>query len=105
MGVLVSLPSQKGQAPGGAYAGSGLPTRGRLARSVAMMTQRPTIGSLRNSGRGRPRRATLAFSVCKIGESMRSVFDGCSIQHPSSKPIGLASVDLQLPVLDLRKDP
>src|SRR5262249_1712073 len=54
-GVLVSWPSQKGQKPLPGNSCSCLGPTGRLARSVAMITQRPTIGSLRNSGIGSPR--------------------------------------------------
>ena len=50
-GVLSSWPGQNGQSPsaatdGGTWANSD----GRRARSVAMITQRPTMGSLRSSG-------------------------------------------------------
>ena len=49
-GVLLSLPGQNGQKPPFIFTGSRLKSVGRLARSVEMMTQRPTIGSLRSSG-------------------------------------------------------
>ena len=42
---------------------SGLGVMGRLARSVAIITQRPTIGSLRSSGIGKLRRS-LAKKSC-----------------------------------------
>src|SRR5437762_4244183 len=51
-GVLPSLPGQKGQSPPVARTGSVAKSDGRRARSVEMMTQRPTIGSLRSSGIG-----------------------------------------------------
>src|SRR3990172_12245284 len=51
-GVLSSCPSQNGQYASDTRWGSPWNSRGRLARSVAMITQRPTIGSLRNSGIG-----------------------------------------------------
>src|SRR5208283_5877195 len=49
-GVLLSLPGQNGQKPPFIFTGSRLKSVGRLARSVDMMTHRPTIGSLRSSG-------------------------------------------------------
>src|SRR5262249_37901830 len=49
-GVLSSCPGQKGQTPVVGGACSTLKSTGRRARSVAMMTQRPTMGSLRSSG-------------------------------------------------------
>src|SRR5208282_1291513 len=49
-GVLFSLPGQKGQNPPFIFTGSRLKSVGRLARSVEIMTHRPTIGSLRSSG-------------------------------------------------------
>src|SRR6267378_1541177 len=55
-GVLSSWPSQNGHRGVPADGISTLGVIGRLARSVAMMTQRPTMGSLRNSGIGRLRR-------------------------------------------------
>src|SRR5262245_19379245 len=48
-GVLTSLPSQKGQKALPVGDGSFLTAMGLLARSGAMITQRPTIGSLRSS--------------------------------------------------------
>ena len=51
--MCCSWPSQKGHRSEGGK-GSALGGTGRLARSVAMMTQRPTMGSLRNSGIGNP---------------------------------------------------
>src|SRR5437773_1984685 len=63
MGVLSSWPSQKGQKPPSPDWGSGLGATGRLARSVAIITQRPTIGSFRNSGIGKLRRS-LAKKSC-----------------------------------------
>src|SRR6266480_1390094 len=51
-GVFASLPEQKGQSPPVARTGSVAKSEGRRARSVEMMTQRPTIGSLRSSGIG-----------------------------------------------------
>src|SRR5215470_174493 len=48
-GVSFSWPAQNGHGPEEGY-GSCFWGTGRLARSVAMITQRPTIGSLRNSG-------------------------------------------------------
>jgi hypothetical protein len=50
-GVPASLPSQNGQGAllWGAGAG-GLKSLGRLARSLAMITHRPNIGSFLNSG-------------------------------------------------------
>src|SRR6266480_6713743 len=55
-GVLSSWPSQNGHRGVPADGISTLGVMGRLARSVAMMAQRPTMGSLRNSGIGRLRR-------------------------------------------------
>src|SRR2546423_1732913 len=55
-GVLSSWPSQNGHRGVPADGTSALAVMGRLARSVAMMTQRPTMGSLRSSGIGRLRR-------------------------------------------------
>src|SRR5271167_1126375 len=49
-GVLLSLPGQNGQKPPFIFTGSRLKSVGRLARSVEIMTHRPTIGSFRNSG-------------------------------------------------------
>src|SRR5271157_2295749 len=49
-GVLLSLPGQNGQKPPFIFTGSRLKSVGRLARSVEIMTHRPMIGSLRNSG-------------------------------------------------------
>src|SRR5580658_4868038 len=49
-GVLLSFPVQNGQKPPFIFTGSRVKSVGRLARSVEMMTHRPTIGSLRNSG-------------------------------------------------------
>src|SRR5258708_7577839 len=50
-GVLSSWPSQNGQRPGSVLGCiSALKSCGRFARSCAMITQRPTIGSLRSSG-------------------------------------------------------
>ena len=51
--VLAALAEGAEALPAGS--GSALGPTGRLARSVAMITQRPTIGSLRNSGIGNPR--------------------------------------------------
>src|SRR5512139_2146149 len=48
-GVIRSLPGQRGHIPSRRGEGSGGNSWGRLARSVEMMTQRPTIGSLRSS--------------------------------------------------------
>src|SRR5262249_33583507 len=53
-GVLSSLPSQNGQNPEPEACASVFGTTGRLARSVAMITHRPTSGSLPHSGMGRP---------------------------------------------------
>src|SRR5258705_1783068 len=50
-GVLSSCPSQKGQRPTPTWVcASPLKSCGRFARSCAMITQRPTIGSFLNSG-------------------------------------------------------
>src|SRR5258707_929409 len=49
-GFPCSSPPKKGKKPPLIGTGSTFGPKGRLARSVAMMTQRPTIGSLRNSG-------------------------------------------------------
>src|SRR5271166_4445395 len=60
-GVLFSLPGQKGQKPPFIFTGSRLKSLGRLARSVEIMTHRPTIGSLRNSGT-----ANLGQTICYL---------------------------------------
>src|SRR5262245_18789877 len=54
-GVCASFPGQKGQVRGSTLASK---SDGRWARSVAMITQRPTTGSFLSSGNGptRPRR-------------------------------------------------
>ena len=50
-GVRDSSPGQKGQrVPADLVTGAGAKSEGRRARSVEMMTQRPTTGSLRSSG-------------------------------------------------------
>src|SRR5208283_6013154 len=49
-GVLFSLPGQNGQNPPLIFTDSRTKSVGRLERSVDMMTHRPTMGSLRNSG-------------------------------------------------------
>src|SRR4030095_867207 len=49
-GGLSSLPGQKTQLPPRATTGSVLKSDGRRARSVEMMTQRPTTGPFRSSG-------------------------------------------------------
>src|SRR5256885_14150816 len=49
-GVLSSLPVQNTHVPPRGRTGSVLKSVGRRARSVEMMTQRPTTGSLRSSG-------------------------------------------------------
>src|SRR5436309_14388263 len=67
-GVCSSWPSQKGHRPPAAGPGSPRGLIGRLARSVAMMTQRPTIGSLRSSGIGRPRPPTRRGEKVEQGE-------------------------------------
>ena len=51
-GVRDSSPGQKGQRPFDFATGAGAKSEGRRARSVEMMTQRPTTGSLRSSGTG-----------------------------------------------------
>src|SRR5262249_45574207 len=52
-GALSSAPGQNGQNSDGARGcGSRRCSRGRLARSVEMMTQRPTMGSFLSSGKG-----------------------------------------------------
>src|SRR5271166_6863532 len=51
-GVLPSLPGQNGQKPPFILTDSRTKSVGRLERSVDMMTHRPTMGSLRNSGTG-----------------------------------------------------
>src|SRR4029453_9098776 len=53
-GVLSSLPGQKTQLPPRATTGSVLKSDGRRARSVGMMTQRPTPGSFHRSGIAAP---------------------------------------------------
>src|SRR4051794_29476847 len=66
-GVSFSLPAQNGHGPDDGY-GSCFWGTGRLARSVGMMTQRPTIGSLRNSGIVSPWIATATpFKFSSIG--------------------------------------
>src|SRR5688572_33240604 len=59
-GVLSSLPAQKTHGPPRARTGSVLKSEGRRARSVEMMTQRPTTGSLRSSGTAASGRGVLA---------------------------------------------
>src|SRR5213593_3086957 len=59
-GVLSSLPVQKTQGPPRARTGSVLKSVGRRERSVEMMTQRPTTGSLRSSGTAAPQGRVLA---------------------------------------------
>src|SRR5436309_4962122 len=49
-GVWASWPSQNAHADTRGRTGSATKSDGRRARSVAMMTQRPTTGSLRSSG-------------------------------------------------------
>src|SRR5579884_158072 len=49
-GVLFSLPAQNGQNPLFLGTGSRTKSAGRLARSVEIMTHRPTMGSFLNSG-------------------------------------------------------
>src|SRR5438874_1225423 len=49
-GVLCSLPSQKTHSLPTGRTGCAAKSEGRCARSVAMITQRPTTGSLRSSG-------------------------------------------------------
>src|SRR5687767_12759803 len=49
-GVLSSLPAQNTQLGVRGFTGSGVKSDGRRARSVEMITQRPTTGSLRSSG-------------------------------------------------------
>src|SRR5215470_11295540 len=49
-GVLLSLPGQNTQSPPRGTTPSVLKSDGRRARSVEMMTQRPTTGSFRRSG-------------------------------------------------------
>src|SRR5688572_6304492 len=49
-GVLSSLPAQNTQLGVRGFTGSGVKSEGRRARSVEMITQRPTTGSLRSSG-------------------------------------------------------
>src|SRR5688500_4637516 len=49
-GVLSSWPSQKTQLVARGRTGSGAKSDGRRARSVEMITHRPTTGSLRSSG-------------------------------------------------------
>src|SRR5436190_21361787 len=49
-GVLSSLPSQKAHAPPTGRTGSWAKSEGRRARSVAMITHRPTTGSFLSSG-------------------------------------------------------
>src|ERR1700758_3379037 len=49
-GVLASFPGQKGQNPPLIFIFSRTKSVGRLARSVEMITQRPTIGSFLSSG-------------------------------------------------------
>src|SRR2546427_11895325 len=49
-GVLSSLPVQNTHGPPRGRTGSVLKSFGRRARSVEMITQRPTTGSLRSSG-------------------------------------------------------
>src|SRR5262245_53893768 len=49
-GVLSSLPGQNTHGPPRVRTGSVLKSDGRRARSVEMITQRPTTGSLRSSG-------------------------------------------------------
>src|SRR5207247_1169551 len=51
-GVWASWPSQNAHADTRGRTGSATKSDGRRARSVAMMTQRPTTGSLRSSGIG-----------------------------------------------------
>ena len=55
-GVLSSLPGQNTQLPPCATTGSVVKSDGRRARSVEMMTHRPTTGSFRRSGIGVPPR-------------------------------------------------
>src|SRR5215471_20960508 len=51
-GVLCSLPASNGQVVAvGGGTGWRIKSVGRLARSVAIITHRPVIGSLRNSGK------------------------------------------------------
>src|SRR5215510_10812921 len=53
-GVLLSLPGQNTQSPPRGTTASVLKSDGRRARSVEMMTQRPTTGSFRRSGTRSP---------------------------------------------------
>src|SRR5438046_951298 len=50
-GVLLELPEQKGQNPPFILTESRAKSVGRLARSVEIMTQRPTMGSFLSSGK------------------------------------------------------
>src|SRR5271167_3726871 len=71
-GVLFSLPGQNGQKPPFIFTGSRLKSVGRLARSVEMMTQRPTIGSLRNSG------------TANLGQTTFLYYDRADADSPSA---------------------
>src|SRR5882757_7354509 len=53
-GVLFSLPEQNGQNPPLILTASRAKSVGRLARSVEIMTHRPTIGSFLSSGKREP---------------------------------------------------
>src|SRR5207253_7809375 len=59
-GVLSSLPVQNTHGPPRARTGSMLKSVGRRARSLEMITQRPTTGSLRSSGTAAFQRRVLA---------------------------------------------
>ncbi len=88
-------PGRTGTAPAGRGGGQRWRSEGRRARSVAMITQRPTIGSLRSSGigsaprpcaRGRPvrgrrssrrgRRRAMMTAPPRYGKAMRPAAEG-----------------------------
>src|SRR5512144_195576 len=82
-GVLSSCPSQNGQRPPSVcVCDSVLKSCGRFARSCAMITQRPTIGSFRSSGMlGLPQEG-----VGLVGNRDRALIPHSILKPRSPKP-------------------
>src|SRR3989442_2407445 len=85
-GALSSLPVQNTHGPPRGRTGSMLKSVGRRARSVEMITQRPTTGSLRSSGTAAPERTV--FARKRAAEHPRQRVGAGPFAHGPSSDLG-----------------